>query len=144
MADPCQVDLIYAQDIALAPYQAVRTNEYYLSQYLDLTPIATDEVGTAVAVRQNMPGSEAPWVLIGCLREGVGWATDGLQLGRPARPGDPFPGLLADRLPPATLAHAGPHPGSERIARFAGAANNRLLRYLSIPPFLGLITRGCN
>ncbi|HEX4864501.1 MAG TPA: hypothetical protein VFV02_10530, partial [Acidimicrobiales bacterium] len=97
------VDLLYAQDVALAPYPAVRTNEYYVSQYLDLTPVQTEATGTAVAVRQNMPGATVPWVLLGCLREGVAWGTDILDL-RPDRcSGDPPPGLLTDRLPSARL-----------------------------------------
>jgi 1,2-beta-oligoglucan phosphorylase len=100
-----EVDLIHAQDVALAPYSAVRTNEYYVSQYLDLTPVPTRTAGTAVAVRQNMPGSGAPWVLLGCLGEAVGWGTDGLQLGRADQAGDPVPGLLADRLPSTRLQH---------------------------------------
>jgi 1,2-beta-oligoglucan phosphorylase len=78
--DAAEVDVVLAQDVALASYATVRTNEYYVSQYLDLTSLVTDEVGTAVAVRQNMPGSEAPWMLIGSLRDGVGWGTDALQL----------------------------------------------------------------
>lgn len=104
-SDHCQVDLIYAQDVALAPFEAVRTNEYYVSQYLDLTPIPMRDVGMAVAVRQNMPGAAAPWVLIGCLREGIGWATDALQLGRPDHQGGLPPGLLTDRLPSTRLQH---------------------------------------
>ncbi len=104
-ADPVEVDIIHTQDIALAEYGAVRTNEYYVSQYLDLTPVQTAAVGTAVAVRQNMPGPTAPWVLMGCLREGVGWGTDALQLGRRDRGRDPFPGLLAERLPSTRLQH---------------------------------------
>jgi CRISPR-associated protein Csx3 len=103
--DVVAVDLLHTQDVALAPYAAVRTNEYYVSQYLDLTPVPTQAVGTAVAVRQNMPGSAAPWVLLGCLGEGVGWGTDALQLGRASRLGDPPPGLLADRLPSTRLQH---------------------------------------
>ena len=34
-----RVDLIYPQDLALAPYAAVRINEYYVSQYIDHTPL---------------------------------------------------------------------------------------------------------
>ena len=79
-ADPTEIDLIYAQDLALAPYGAVRACEYYVSQYLDLTPVATSSAGTALAVRQNMPGPTAPWAVVGCLSEGVGWGTDALQL----------------------------------------------------------------
>jgi cellobiose phosphorylase len=35
---PMQVDLTYAQDLALAPYGAVRMNEFYVSQYIDHMP----------------------------------------------------------------------------------------------------------
>lgn len=103
-ADAAEIDLIYAQDIALTPYQAVRTNEYYVSQYLDLTPVASNH-GIAVAVRQNMPGSGAPWVLVGGLRDCVAWGTDALQLGRRQSGGDVGLGLLADRLPSRRLQH---------------------------------------
>ena len=47
----------------------MRTNEYYVSQYLDLTPVEMAGHGTAVAVRQNMPGP-TPWLLVGCLGTG--------------------------------------------------------------------------
>ena len=76
-----------------------------LSQYLDLTAVETESVGTAVAVRQNLPGLGAPWLLLGSLGEGVGWGTDALQLGRPRRPRDPLPGLLAPRLPSTRMQH---------------------------------------
>ncbi len=35
-----EVDLTYAQDLALAPYGAVRMNEYYVSQYIDHMPLS--------------------------------------------------------------------------------------------------------
>jgi CRISPR-associated protein Csx3 len=101
-----EVDLVYAQDLALASYDAVRTNEYYVSQYLDLTPIQTSSVGTALAVRQNMPGPAAPWVIIGCLSECVGWGTDALQLvGRGHHARARMPGLAAETLPAKRLQH---------------------------------------
>jgi 1,2-beta-oligoglucan phosphorylase len=101
-----EIDLVYAQDLALAPYDAVRTNEYYVSQYLDLTPIETSSAGIALAIRQNMPGTTAPWALIGCLSEGVGWATDALQLvGRGHHAGGRVTGLSARALPNSRLQH---------------------------------------
>jgi CRISPR-associated protein Csx3 len=101
-----EMDLVYAQDLALTPYDAVRTNEYYVSQYLDLTPIETSSAGTALAVRQNMPGPTAPWAVVGCLTEGVGWATDALQLfGRGHLAGDRPAGLSAVALPNKRLQH---------------------------------------
>jgi 1,2-beta-oligoglucan phosphorylase len=103
---PTEIDCVYAQDLALAPYEAVRTCEYYVSQYLDLTPVETAAAGTAVAVRQNMPGPTAPWAIIGCLTEGVGWGTDALQLtGRAHHGGALLPGLAANDLPSARLQH---------------------------------------
>ena len=101
-----EIDLVYAQDLALAPYDALRTCEYYVSQYLDLTPVQTPAVGTVLAVRQNMPGPSAPWAVIGCLSQGVGWATDALQLvGRAHHAGAVAPGLETRDLPSTRLQH---------------------------------------
>ena len=58
--EPVTADVVLTHDPALAPLGAVRTNEYYVSQYLDLSPVATDGHGIAVAVRQNMPGERVP------------------------------------------------------------------------------------
>ena len=103
---PTEIDIVYAQDLALAPYGVVRTCEYYVSQYLDLTPVVTPSAGTVLAVRQNMPGPTAPWAVIGCLSEGVGWGTDALQLvGRAHRAGARLPGLSANDLPSTRLQH---------------------------------------
>ena len=105
-SEPTEIDLIYAQDLALAPYDALRTCEYYTSQYLDLTPVDTLSAGTALGVRQNMPGPTAPWAIIGCLSEGVGWGTDALQLvGRAHHAGAELPMLSAKDLPSARLQH---------------------------------------
>ena len=49
------VDVVYAQDLALAPYGAIRMNEYYVSQYLDHAPLTHPARGAALAVRQNRP-----------------------------------------------------------------------------------------
>src|SRR5262249_4751543 len=42
------VDLVYAQDLALADYGAVRMNEYYVSQYVDYTPLLHPTRGTVL------------------------------------------------------------------------------------------------
>ena len=103
---PTEVDVIYAQDLALAPYDAVRMCEYYVSQYLDLTPVHTSSAGTVLAVRQNMPGATAPWAVVGCLSEGLGWGTDALQLvGREHHAGASLPLLSARDLPSTRLQH---------------------------------------
>ncbi|NMM23424.1 MAG: hypothetical protein HHJ11_07995, partial [Phycicoccus sp.] len=103
---PTDIDVVYAQDLALAPYGALRSCEYYVSQYLDLTPVETSAAGTAIAVRQNMPGATVPWAIVGCLTEGVGWGTDALQLvGRAHHAGAQPVGLSVLELPSTRLQH---------------------------------------
>jgi 1,2-beta-oligoglucan phosphorylase len=76
-----QLDLIYAQDIALAPYSTVRLNEYYVSQYVDHTPLQHQSRGCAIASRQNLPAQRRnPWCVIGSLRNATSFATDAMQL----------------------------------------------------------------
>jgi len=99
---PFACDLVVTQDFALAPYEAVRTNEYYVSQYLDLSVVNDPDFGNAVAVRQNMPGTRQPWAVLGSLGRGTGWATDALQL-RTLRDGRPV--LDVSRLPSQRLQH---------------------------------------
>ena len=68
---PVSVDLVYAQDLALAHYGAVRTNEYYVSQYVDYTPLVDAQRGVVLAVRQNLAmGDRHPWALVGALGGG--------------------------------------------------------------------------
>ncbi|MEO8613830.1 MAG: hypothetical protein ABI600_01715 [Luteolibacter sp.] len=77
---PASCDLIHTQDLALAHYGAVRLNEYYVSQYVDHTPLEHTEKGFAVASRQNQSmGGRCPWTVIGSLGRGVSYATDALQ-----------------------------------------------------------------
>jgi cellobiose phosphorylase len=101
------LDCIYAQDVALAHYGAIRMNEYYVSHYLDHVPLAHPTRGTVVAVRQNLSmGGRHPWAVIGSLTRGVSFATDALQLhGLATRAGDPPPGLAAPGLPGARRQH---------------------------------------
>jgi cellobiose phosphorylase len=101
-----QIDLTYAQDLALAPYGAVRLNEFYVSQYVDHVPLTHPARGVMIASRQNQPaGGGHPWSLIGSLREGVSYCTDALQFhGRAARSGEAPPGL-AGNLPGQRLQH---------------------------------------
>ncbi|MGJ0452818.1 MAG: GH36-type glycosyl hydrolase domain-containing protein [Methylocystis sp.] len=75
------LDLIYVQDLALADYGAARSNEYYVSQYVDHSPLFHPERGVVVASRQNQHvGGRNPWCVIGSLRRGVSFATDALQV----------------------------------------------------------------
>ncbi len=106
-AAPLTVDLIYAQDLALADYGAVRQNEYYVSQYLDHTPLAHAERGTVLAVRQNLSvGGRFPWALLGSLVNATSFATDALQFHQIAgRNGDGPAGLRSASLPGTRQQH---------------------------------------
>jgi cellobiose phosphorylase len=99
-ASPVLVDLVYAQDLALAHYGAVRMNEYYVSQYVDHTPLSHERCGYVLAVRQNLSmGGRNPWALIGSLRRAVSFATDALQLhGLATRAGEVAVGLREPTL----------------------------------------------
>jgi len=75
------LDLIYAQDLALAHYGAVRLNEYYVSHYLDHSLLAHPRQGCCLATRQNLSmGGCYPWAVIGSLGHGISYATDALQV----------------------------------------------------------------
>lgn len=75
------VDLVHAQDIALAPYGIIRLNEYYVSQYVDHTALEHKTHGIVVASRQNLPAKgRTPWCVIGSLSRGRSYATDAVQL----------------------------------------------------------------
>ena len=99
-------DLIYTQDLGLAHYGAVRLNEYYVSHYIDHTPLNHPQRGVALASRQNQSmGGRCPWTIIGSLGCGVSYATDALQFyGLASRAGLPPVGLT-DGLPGARRQH---------------------------------------
>jgi cellobiose phosphorylase len=80
---PATLRLAHTQDLALADYGAVRLNEYYVSHYVDYTPLEHASRGRMLAVRQNQPmGGRHPWALIGSLqRASPRFATDARQLG---------------------------------------------------------------
>ena len=103
---PENCDLILTQDIAIAHYGAVRLNEYYVSQYVDHTPLTHPLTGVAVASRQNQSmGGRCPWTLIGSLGKAVSHATDALQFhGLAARAGE-TPIALTTGLPGERLQH---------------------------------------
>src|SRR3984885_15093205 len=103
---PQLLDLTYAQDIAVAPYGAVRMNEYSVSQYIDYTPLLRAAHGLVVASRQNLAAERRnPWCLIGSLRAATACATDALQFhGLASRAGD-APVGLAGALPGRRLQH---------------------------------------
>jgi 1,2-beta-oligoglucan phosphorylase len=100
------VDLIHTQDLALAPYSAVRMNEYYVSQYIDHSPLQHASHGWIVASRQNLAAAgRNPWCMIGSLRRGSAFATDALQVhGLASRAGAP-PAAMLSGLPSLRLQH---------------------------------------
>lgn len=101
-----RVDLTYAQDIALAPYGAVRLNEFYVSQYLDHSALSHPEHGTLLATRQNQAADgRNPWSLIGSLRRGASFSTDALQFHGLSTRGNRMPAGLSGDLPSRRLQH---------------------------------------
>jgi cellobiose phosphorylase len=100
------VDLTYAQDLALAPYGAVRMNEFYVSQYIDHAPLHDRQHGVLVASRQNQAvNGRYPWSMIGSLRTAASYATDALQLHGLASRSGKAPSALAADLPGSRLQH---------------------------------------
>jgi cellobiose phosphorylase len=101
------LDLLYAQDVALAHYGTVRLNEYYVSQYVDHTPLMHPERGIVLAVRQNLPmGGRHPWAVIGSLARGLSFATDALQFHGLATRANAVPlGLTQAQLPARRRQH---------------------------------------
>jgi 1,2-beta-oligoglucan phosphorylase len=99
-------ELLYAQDVALAPYGTVRMNEYYVSQYVDHTPLTHAERGVVIASRQNLPANgHHPWSAIGSLRKSVSYATDALQFHGLATRAGKAPVGLVNRLSGRRLQH---------------------------------------
>ncbi|MBN2107437.1 MAG: hypothetical protein JW832_08410, partial [Deltaproteobacteria bacterium] len=99
-------DLIYVQDIGLAHYGAIRLNEYYVSHYIDHTPLNHPQHGVALASRQNQSmGGRCPWTIIGSLGRGVSFATDALQFYGLASRAGRIPIGLTKGLPCARRQH---------------------------------------
>ena len=79
-----ETDVIYIQDLSLADEGAVRTNEAYISQYIDYSVFNDEKNGYVVCSRQNQSqnvGSKTafPWLMQGGLSKTVGFITDGFQ-----------------------------------------------------------------
>ncbi|MBE0341587.1 cellobiose phosphorylase, partial [Paenibacillus sp. 28ISP30-2] len=78
--DDVEADIVYGQDIGIADTAAVRSNEAYLSQYIDHTVYYDEQRGYTVCSRQNQPQSQAfPYIQQGSLTRTVGYSTDGFQ-----------------------------------------------------------------
>ena len=76
-----RVDVLHAQDLGLADEAAVRNNEAYVSQYLDLLPVADPMLGWIILARQNeaMAGGRHPWLAVGCTPGADAFCTDAWQ-----------------------------------------------------------------
>ncbi|MFC3748156.1 GH36-type glycosyl hydrolase domain-containing protein [Paenibacillus sp. GCM10012306] len=74
------VDLVYGQDVGIADIGAVRSNEAYLSQYIDHAVFEDSTKGYVVCSRQNQPqGGKFPYLQQGSLTGATGFSTDGFQ-----------------------------------------------------------------
>lgn len=75
------IDVIYGQDMGLADKGAVRTNEAYMSQYIDHNVFNDGEKGYVICSRQNQPmsGGSFPYMQQGSLTKATGYSTDGFQ-----------------------------------------------------------------
>src|SRR6266851_5487989 len=101
-----RADLIFGQDLALASYGAVRLNEHYVSHYIDLSGWEHARCGWVVAARQNLAqAGRHPWAVVGSLRRGVSFATDGLQLHGLAQRLGGLPSGVLNGLPGQRLQH---------------------------------------
>lgn len=75
-----EVDLVYGQDVGIADIAAVRSNEAYLSQYIDHAVFEDQSNGYVVCSRQNQPqGGKFPYLQQGSLTKATSFSTDGFQ-----------------------------------------------------------------
>ncbi len=103
---PLRVDLLMVQDVGLAPLAAIRLNEYYVSHYLDLSPLQHPALGVLLAARQNQPVSgRFPWLLCGALQRADSYATDAWQLLGLAQRNGGVPPAMQQGLPGTRLQH---------------------------------------
>jgi len=73
-------EVIYGQDVGLAHKGAVRTNEAFVSQYIDHQVFQDEAYGYVVCSRQNQPQVTAfPYLQQGSLTRAVAYSTDGFQ-----------------------------------------------------------------
>lgn len=73
-------DVIYGQDLSLSDINATKTNESYVSQYLDYKIFNLDRYGYTISARQNLPQTTGnPLVQLGSFSNIDGYSTDGYQ-----------------------------------------------------------------
>lgn len=95
------VDIVYGQDVGIADPGAVRSNEAYLSQYIDHSVYEDPAKGYVVCSRQNQPQAGAfPYLQQGSLTRAAGYSTDGFQFfGLSYKETDVPAALLQEQLP---------------------------------------------
>lgn len=75
-----EIDVIYGQDLGLADKGGVRSNEAYMSQYVDHKVFEDVDKGFVVCSRQNQPQSNGfPYIQQGSIGKTAGYSTDGFQ-----------------------------------------------------------------
>jgi cellobiose phosphorylase len=75
-----EFDLLYVQDVGLACADGNEKNEFYISQYVDYTPLWHREHGHVVCCRQNEHGPDGfPWLALGSISKTNSFSTDGMQ-----------------------------------------------------------------
>ncbi|NQT24692.1 hypothetical protein HQ585_05005 [candidate division KSB1 bacterium] len=95
-----ELDLIYEQDVGLAPVTSGRINEYYVSQYLERRILHDKKHGSVICCRQNMKGPTGnPWVMMVSKHSAIAASVDGMQFyGNTFRETGIIEGLCADEL----------------------------------------------
>src|SRR5262245_49291325 len=80
-ASRLRIDVLHGLDLGLADEGAVRNNEAYVSQYLDLLPVSTPIFGWVILARQNQPmtGGCHPWLAVARGSGARAFCTDGWQ-----------------------------------------------------------------
>ncbi len=135
------LDVLHAQDLGLADEAAVRNNEAYVSQYLDLLPAPDAVFGHAILARQNqsMAGGRHPWAAFACAEGAAGFCTDGWQFfgvdhrltGEPAAVREP---ALPSRRLQYEFALAGLQSRAVALAPGATARVNFIARFVDDHP----------
>ncbi|NQT85188.1 hypothetical protein HQ560_00390 [bacterium] len=96
-----KLDVVYAQDVGITSPAVTRSNEAFVSQYIDHNVLEHPECGAVLVSRQNQPvGGRFPIVLLGSAGRTVGFCTDGLDFyGLSARETGVPAALVRENLP---------------------------------------------
>ncbi|PHZ86516.1 GH36-type glycosyl hydrolase domain-containing protein [Paremcibacter congregatus] len=97
---PVEIDMIYLQDVGLEVAIGGRTNEYYISQYIERRILNDETYGSVICCRQNFNGPNGnPWLMIAAKGSAASASVDGMQFyGSTFKETEVPQGLLADSL----------------------------------------------